>query len=232
MMKGRITIAFAIILAGIIIAGAVFYSIRGKNPTGLFHRTSVRPVSSSDHILGNPLAPIQIIEYVDFESAESSSVNDTLQQIVANVGNGSNVALVLREFPGTTTPASLEDAEAAECVAQTSADDTIFWNFVSELFQNAPNSPTNYGALAAQAGLDNTSGFASCYASIPDTITESIDADVNEAKKLGAQRAPLSVVLSPNKSPIISLGIYPYDAIKAVIDNLLGNNTSQSVTSE
>lgn len=89
----------------------------------------VPAVEPGDHFLGNPDAPIVIIEYSDYECPYCKAFHPTLTQIVQN-SNG-NVAWVYRHWP--IHQGSLEKLIAAECVATLKGNDA-FWKYTDLLF--------------------------------------------------------------------------------------------------
>ncbi len=82
-----------------------------------------------DHILGNPDAPIKIIEYSDFECPYCKIFHATLNKIVAE-SNG-NVSWVYRHWPLHQN--SFEKVVAAECVAQIKGNEA-YWQYSELLF--------------------------------------------------------------------------------------------------
>jgi len=233
-MKSSHTIVAAIIFGGIVIAGAVYLSLRHvpANPRA-GNPALVRPVGTNDHILGNPAAQILIIEYTDFDCEFCKNFNDTLHQIIANEGAGGKVAWVLREFPLVEIhPNAFSHARAAECAAQVAGNDA-FWKFTDTLFANQPIDPSKYGAFAASAGLSTDKAgisgdnFAACFASASPTIDAHINSDRQNAFDIGAQGTPYSLILAPGKALIVMDGAYSYDAVKQLIDQAL-QSTSPS----
>ncbi|MBI2025284.1 thioredoxin domain-containing protein [Candidatus Kaiserbacteria bacterium] len=91
-MKSSLAIPLAILAGGIIVAVAVYASQPKAPSKSIGDTASVRPVSASDHILGNPAAPVVIIEYSDFDCDFCKGFHDTLRQIVANEGASGKVA--------------------------------------------------------------------------------------------------------------------------------------------
>ncbi|HVB19972.1 MAG TPA: thioredoxin domain-containing protein [Candidatus Paceibacterota bacterium] len=222
-MKSSLTIPIAIVFGGIIVAGAVYLST-AKEPTtssGTGDPSLVRPVSASDHILGNPAAKVMIVEYADFDCEYCKGFNDTLHQIIASEGANGQVAWVFREFPLTEIhPTALLDARAAECVAQTAGNDA-FWKFADELFANQPADPSQYGTLAAGVGLSGDA-FATCYATASTTLDARIMADRQNALAIGARGTPYSLILANGRPPVVMDGAYSYDAVKQLVDQALG----------
>ncbi len=222
-MKSSFTIPIAIIFGGIIIAGAVFLSLR-HSTISLSHGNPslVRPVGSNDHIFGNPAAPVMIIEYADFDCEFCKGFNETLRQIVADEGTNGKVAWVFREFPLTEIhPNAFSNARAAECVAQVAGND-VFWKFTDVLFANQPIDPSQYGTLAASSGVSGNA-FATCYANASSTLDARINADRQNALDVGAQGAPYSLILVNGETPVVINGTYPYDAVKELVDQALAH---------
>ena len=60
-------IPFAIVIAGLAIAGAIYFGDGKKSAVAAQPAGAVDPVTSSDHILGNPNAKVVIVEYSDTE---------------------------------------------------------------------------------------------------------------------------------------------------------------------
>jgi len=219
-MKSSFTIPIAIVLGGIVVAGAVYFSLRTPSTSsGTGNPALVRPVSSGDHILGNPAAPVVIVEYSDFDCTYCKGFDETLRQIIANEGASGEVAWVFREFPLTEIhPNAFSHARAAECAAQVSND--AFWKFTNALFANQPVDPANYGTLAASAGISGDT-FATCVASPSPDIDARITADRQNALAVGAQGTPYSLILVKGRAPVVMDGAYPYDAVKQLVDKAL-----------
>jgi protein-disulfide isomerase len=222
-MKSSFTIPIAIILGGIVVAGAVYFSLRPPSTSsGTGNPALVRPVSSSDHILGNPAAPVVIVEYSDFDCTYCKGFDETLRQIIANEGAGGEVAWVFREFPLTEIhPNAFSNARAAECVAQVAGNDA-FWKFTQALFTNQPIDPANYGTFASSASISGDA-FATCVATASPDIDARITADRQNALAVGAQGTPYSLILVKGRTPIVMDGAYSYDAVKQLVDQALAH---------
>jgi protein-disulfide isomerase len=220
-MKPSFTIPIAIILGGIVVAGAVYFSLRKTvTPSDTGNPALVRPVDSSDHILGNPAAPVMIVEYSDFDCEFCKNFNEILHQIVANEGASGGVAWVFREFPLIEIhPNAFSSARAAECAAKVAGNDA-FWKFEDALFANQPADPSTYGTLAASSGISGDA-FATCYATASTTLDAHINADRQNALDIGAQGTPYSLILVNGQAPVVMDGAYSYDAVKQLIDQVL-----------
>lgn len=221
-MKSSFTIPIAIIFGGIVVAGAVYFSLRHPSTSSEKGNPAlVRPVASNDHILGNPAAPVVIVEYSDFDCEFCKGFHDTLHQIIANGGVNGRVAWVFREFPLIEIhPSAFSHARAAECVAAVAGNDS-FWKFSNALFANQPVDPMRYGELARAAGVYDSNAFATCFANASSTLDARIAADRRNAMDIGARGTPYSLILVAGKNPIVIDGAYSYDAVKELLDQAL-----------
>lgn len=215
-MKNSRIVPVAIVAGGIIVAIAVYASQPNTATLG----SLVRPVSSADHILGNPAARVMIVEYSDFDCEYCKVFHETLHQIIANEGASGEVAWVFREFPlSEIHPNAFSHARAAECAASVAGNDA-FWRFTDALFNAQPINPANYGAIAASVGMaDNT--FAACYAASSPALDARITADRKNALDMGARGTPYSLILVAGKDPVVMVGGYSYDAVKQLVDQAL-----------
>lgn len=221
-MKNSLVIPAAIIIGGIIVAGALYLSMPKRSEELTSNTALLRPVNANDHILGNPAAPVMIIEYSDFECTYCREFHEVLHQIIANEGASGKVAWVFREFPLTEIhPNSLPHARAAECVADTMGNDA-FWKFTDSLFTHQPVDPKNYGALVSALGVPNTS-FADCFTEAEKKVDARITADRQNALDIGAEGTPYSIILVNGKSPVVIKGGYPYGAVQQLVDEALQN---------
>ncbi|MFZ2500465.1 MAG: thioredoxin domain-containing protein [Minisyncoccia bacterium] len=223
-MKTSHTIPLAIVFGGIIVAIAIYVSMPKQSSTssGNGNPALVRPVGSSDHILGNPAAKVMIVEYADFDCDYCKGFDDTLHQIIANAGVNGNVAWVYREFPLTEIhPNALPNSRAAECVAQVAGNDA-FWKFKTTLFANQPIDPTKYGVYAKASGISGDD-FATCFANASATLDTRIMADRKNALDVGARGTPYSLIVVPGKPPVVIDGAYPYEAVKQLVDQALAS---------
>ncbi len=217
-MSNRIPIAIA--AAGVIVAIAVYMAIPKADTSSGTHPSLVRPIQSSDHILGNPAAKVTIVEYSDFDCDFCKSFHETLHQVVATEGTTGELAWVFRQFPITEQhPNAFSHALASECAAAVGGNDA-FWKFADALFDHQPVNPSDYGVLAQQSGISSTA-FASCYASASSTLSARITADRQNALNMGTDGTPYSLLLVRGKTPVVIDGPYPYEAVKGLVDEAL-----------
>src|SRR3989338_7237718 len=93
----KLTLPGAIVVAGIIIALAIIYSNNSRGPVAKVNENdtveakneqqaknidNIKPVSPSEHILGNPNAQVKIVEYSDIECPFCKRFHPVMQQIM------------------------------------------------------------------------------------------------------------------------------------------------------
>ena len=83
----------AILFAGLIIAVAVYVINHHAVIVTQGNAAATRPVDpTTDHIIGNPAAPVMIIEYADIDSEYSKAFQPVMEQIMQAYGNQGSVA--------------------------------------------------------------------------------------------------------------------------------------------
>ena len=225
-------IPLAIVLAGGIVAIAVFYS--GKTPTpstaqddqgATTQNVNVRPVDSTDHIIGDINAPIKIVEYSDLECPYCEGFDKTMRQVMADYSG--KVAWIyrsywsIRKLPDGSIfhPQGGKAAEAAECVAELGGNDK-FWDFIGKVFSDqAAGSLDNLSKYAVAEGVDQTA-FDKCLSS--GKYTAKVEASYQEGIKAQVNGTPNSFIMSKNGIVVIP-GAVPYATIKTTLDNIIKN---------
>lgn len=215
----------AIILAGLIL-GFATYSIRSKQltlpPEG--DVSVVRPVSEMDHLIGNPGAPVIVIEYADIDSSYAKDFQATMQQLMTEFGAGGQVAWVYRHLPLIDQHVNARrHAEAAECAASIGGPDA-FWRFIDSAHARAPGSqelnPSDYGLLAEGLGI-RPEAFNECLSA--ETFAKRVMEDFENGLNAGAGGSPFSVILIKGRPPITIDGSVPYDGMKRIIQESIAN---------
>lgn len=218
-----LVIPIAIALGGVLVAGAVYLSVRppeASTASSTGNPSLVAPIGPADHVLGNPGAKVAVIEYADYDCEFCKQFDTTMHQIMATEGASGQVAWVYRDYPLTQLhPNALKAAEAADCVAQASGN-SVYWKFGDSLFAGQPVDPNDFFTLAQQAGAD-TNAMASCLQNASTTVDAAIAADSANAVAVGALGTPYSVIVISGAAPVVINGAWPYDELKAAIDAAL-----------
>lgn len=236
MKYNKLGIPAAITLAGALIAGAVIYSM-GNKPSpqadnGITNtqknqplntgnpEDNVKPISSQDHILGNPAAPIKIIEFSDTECAFCKQFHEVMHQIVSDYDG--QVAWIYRHFPlYKIHPKAIPEAEATECATELGGNNA-FWAYLDRIFEITPsNNGLDLALLpeiAEYAGLDRNA-FQECFDI--RRHAEKVAADYNDAVNSGGRGTPYSIIIDKNGKKIPLPGSLPYSSIKSVLDQTI-----------
>lgn len=212
--QSPLTIPLAIVIAGGLIAGAVFLSRGGAGAAetgngsdsnarlaalqGLTKTAAaipLRAVDASDHIRGNPDAKLLIIEYSDTECPFCKNFHATMQKVIDDYGKRGDVAWVYRHFPLVQLhPKAPKEAEALECAAEQGGSGT-FWAYTDELFRvtssNNGLDPAELPRIAERVGLD-ADAFNSCLAS--GRYAETVQKQYAEAVDAGGSGTPFSIL--------------------------------------
>jgi len=229
--QNNLSIPIAIVIAGALIAGAVYMGTsRGEiqnNPksqvveqqqSGDLEQMSA--ITSADHIRGNPNAPVKIVEYSDMECPFCKRFHSTMQQVMDEYGKGGQVAWVYRHFPLDSIHSKARpEAIAAECANELGGNDA-FWKFTDRFFEITPsNNQTDIETVIPQIvreiGLNETQ-FASCFER--GKYDERIQSDLDNAIATGGNGTPWSIVVTASGKKYPLSGAQPYEAVKQLIE--------------
>ena len=204
MEQNKIAVPAAIVIAGALIAGALYFSGNNKvdnsvpvnTPSATVPEITVAPVTSPDHILGNPSAPILFVEYSDTECPFCKQFHVTMKKIMENYGKNGKVAWVYRHFPIVQLhPRAPKESEALECANELGGVDA-FWKYTDTIYEVTPSNnkldPDQLPIIAKDIGLNQTL-FETCLNSgkYSTAIQQSYDAAV----KAGGSGTPYSVLI-------------------------------------
>lgn len=238
-MKKNYLTSISIVIAGILIAGAVMYSNNSASRAPSTANTTsqevaqetsstdnVRPIDENDHIRGNPNAKVKIVEYSDFECPFCKRFHGTMNQMMDEYGEDGQVAWVYRHFPlDSLHPKNARKvAIASECANELGGNDA-FWTFTDGYFELTPaNDRTDLSIvlpqLVARTGI-NEQDFNKCIAS--GKYDKHVQDDVDNAITTGGGGTPWSIVIMASGETLPINGAQPYEAIRQVIDFALEN---------
>lgn len=222
----NIAVPIAIVIAGALIAGAMIYNsnrnIVADTGDEVEQRGSLDqmlPVTSEDHIRGNPDAPVKIVEYSDTECPFCKRFHTTMQQVMEEYGNTGQVAWVYRHFPiDQLHSKARREAVATECAGELGGNDK-FWAYLDRMMEI---TPANNGLdlielpkIAQYIGL-NTQEFNECLTS--GRYDEKIENHVQNAVATGGNGTPWSIVVGKNVKKYPLSGAQPYTAVKQLIE--------------
>ena len=215
----------AIIIAGIVVAGAIVWSIgksSGPQPASAVDTVTgnldaMAPVGPNDHIRGAAKPAFTIVEYSDTECPFCKRFHMTMQDIMKKYDG--KVAWVYRHFPiKELHQKSFDEAKATECAAKLGGQNA-FWQYIDAVYAATPSNdqldPAELGKIAAGLKLD-AAQFAACQAStdVEKTINEQRD----NAIATCAQGTPWSILVGPDGKKYSINGAQPIEEIMKMID--------------
>ncbi|MES3031180.1 MAG: thioredoxin domain-containing protein [Patescibacteria group bacterium] len=240
--KSFLTVPVAILIAGALVAGSVIWTNVGKVGSQVAAvadaekniASLMKPVSSDEHILGNPNASIKIVEYSDASCPFCKIFHATMNKIIDTYGASGDVAWVYRHFPidkedatgRVLHPNAGHEAQAMECAASLGGNQK-FWAYTNRLYDVTPSvtpqSPNGLDQkelpkIAEFVGL-NVADFNSCLSS--GKFKDKVESQYLEALNIGLTGTPSSVLITPDGKYIPIEGALPFESIKQAIDALI-----------
>lgn len=157
---------------------------------------------------GNASAPIEIIEFSDFQCPFCQRANPTVEQVLKTYGD--KVRFVYRHYPLPNHPNARPAAEAAACAEAQGK----FWEYHDRLFANPTKlADADLKAHAAALGLD-AQKFNTCFDNRQQK--PGIDKDLADGEAVGVTGTPAFFINGRALE-----GAQPFDAFKRVIDEEL-----------
>ncbi len=232
-MKNAFLVPISIVVAGAIVAGAIFFSKTSTEPESLTTSArqaaqqsttiGVRPVDDNDFIRGPRDARVTIIEFSDTECPFCKRFHSTLKQIRDEYPD--DVAWVYRHFPIVQLHAQApKEAEALECAGELGGNDT-FWAYTDRLYEITPGNDgldlAQLPEIAEFVGLDREA-FTACLDS--GRMAERVQEDLSDARTAAEDvprvGTPFSIIVS-GETTVPIVGAQPIETIRATIDGLL-----------
>lgn len=232
MKIGNMPLPLAIIIAAVVISGAIVYSNGHKggdldpkkggpaevtdNSNSQINPENIKPVDSNDHIYGDINAPIKVVEFSDLECPYCSRVHPTLKQLI-DQSNG-QVAWVFRHFPLSGHKNAMVQAVGAECVAKLGGEDK-FWEYINFAFSNQSiGDKEAVVTVASNLGL-NADEVRSCIDS--GEVNNLVNEDKQDASNSGARGTPHSIILGPKGDVYAVSGAQPLQVFQQVVAKII-----------
>lgn len=241
--KNKLSIPMAIIVAGVVIAGAIYFSSVTPKNIGTEEKkvttTTIAPVGKEDQTLGDINAKITLIMYEDFQCPFCGAISGLLPsdsplikalqqrdpswtpfmpEIMNYVKNG-DILFVYRDWAFLGTE-SIRAAEAARCAG----DQNKFWEYHDYLYshQNGENEGTfsdvNLKSFAKNLNLD-TITFDQCLDE--NKYAQAIEDSKNEGINIGVNGTPKGFILKDGSVINTIDGAESLSTVKQKIDSAL-----------
>ncbi len=179
-------------------------------------------VKSGDHIMGNPDAPITMIEYASVTCGACAAFHlSVLPQIKEKYIDTGKVQFILREFPTRPRDRAIAAFMLASCMPE-----ERYFNMLDVLFKEQPGwinavnelgQPDTYNALrkiGLRAGLSNEQVKA-CIQEDKDEFDRLASVE-KDGIKLGVKSTPTFIINGK-----LYVGGRPFDQMKAIFDPIL-----------
>lgn len=232
--KNIFFISGAIIIAGLLIAGAVIFSSNfspSSQKAQINPETqetveedlvpsvdNVEPVIEEDHLRGDPNAPVTLIEFSDFECSFCSRFHATISEVLEEFSG--EVKWVYRHFPLSFHAQALPAALTSECIAELGGNDA-FWYFADEVFGNQDKiGPDFYQQIAQDLGLD-LEVYEECISS--EKHFERVKNNFEQAIMSGGQGTPYSIVVAKDGELIPFSGALSLDQVRDIIKQAIND---------
>ena len=177
-----------------------------------------------DPMIGNPNAPITIIEFSDFQCPFCNRFHsETFPLIQTNYIDMGKVNFVYRDFPITSIhPNAIPAALAAECADEQGK----FWEYHDKIFENQgvwnkmeiTNSIILFKEFASKLNL-NQDQFNSCLDS--GKYIEEVNNDLNDGRDYGVTGTPGFFIGNDKLGYVKVSGAKPYQSFQTVLDEVL-----------
>jgi protein-disulfide isomerase len=213
---------FWIALAAIAIVGLVALAWAASRPKTQVSRIdpNLPPLKAEGYVLGSPSAPVEVIEFADFECpACGQFAVITEPQVRSELVNTGKVRVRFMDFPLQMHRNTWDASLAAACAN----DQGKFWEMHDALFDNQdkwngeatsrPRGPIS--ELAKQIGLDMNK-YGACMDN--DTHRPQIEATLREGERRAVGQTPTFIF-----NGTVVPGAVPYDAYKKYVDEAAKN---------
>jgi protein-disulfide isomerase len=208
---------FYLLIALLAIAGIGTLSYLAARPREAISEidSAVAPVPNQGQVIGSDTAPVEIVEFADFECpACGQFANITEPDVRQRLVNTGRVRFRFMHFPLNIH----RNALAAHLAAWCAAEQGKFWEMHDAIFQNqdrwnsqATSRPDRVlGDLARRIGV-NAEQYDACVSS--RKFHPQIQANVQEGLRLGVGSTPTFIIGNKRIAEVVS-----YDELKRYVD--------------
>ncbi len=237
--KNSLSIPVAIVIAGTLIAGAVFFSNgRGSVTTGATNsgnapqqQQTSQPTAQAVDIskvkidgqpfIGNPNAPVTVAYWYDYQCPFCRKTEEeVMPQLINDYMKTGKVKLVYKDFQ-FLGPDSQTAGLAEHAVWEVAPDKFYQWH--KAMYDKQDNENSGWGnkadilALTKSVGIDSAK-VEQLMTSKADEYQKAMDEDKREGEALGVSGTPSYII---GKQLIV--GAVPFSTIKTAIDQALNN---------
>lgn len=188
--------------------------------TGPAKITSATFFENGSPVLGNPNAPVTLIEFGDYQCFYCNQFfHKTEDVLLKNYVETGKVKVIFKDYT-IIGPDSVSAAHAAHCAN----DQAMFWEYHDTLYNNWNGenngwaSSENLLVFAEDVGLDMDK-FSKCM--IDSKYTSTIENSNQDAKDLGLTGTPAFFIIGPDNKVTKVGGAQPYDVFERIFNSEL-----------
>ena len=220
-------IAVACIFCGVLMVNMINSEttpVLAETPQKQTEITKIQSLSvftdNASPILGNPNAPITMVEFGDYQCTFCSKFfHETENSIITNYVKTGKVKMLFKDYI-ILGQDSMNAANAAHCAN----DQKLFWEYHSMLYNNWDGEDTGWANLEHLHEFANTLGlnmdiFSSCMSDLK--WNELVNLSSIDGQKLGVTGTPTFFVIDQNNDVVKITGAQRYDVFKQVFDSVL-----------
>jgi protein-disulfide isomerase len=170
---------------------------------------------SAQAVRGNPLAPITIVEYVDFQCSDCAQVKKLVDQVLTKYDG--KVQLTLKHYPHETHPLAMPAAQVFEALNR--QDEEKAWEFYDLVMAEQSvlkNGNSGLQYLVDKLNLSQPQKDQLNRDLADPAIEQAIKSDIDEENNLGLHKTPVFFINGIHLTNAVSL-----DDFSQLIDSLL-----------
>lgn len=216
--RGNSSQRFYMVLALVVVAGGLLIvkAVRAPRARANVTTAPITAAQAEGYLLGNPNAPVQILEFADFECPACGNFSViTEPDVRARIVNTGLASYRFFDFPLPMHKNTIPASNAAACAA----DQGKFWEMHDELFRNQPewNGEATDNPKKIFLGYVKTLGMNS------DSWEKCFDAQTHQPRIMANQAEGVRRNVQSTPTFVIGTRVIPggmsYDAIKAYVDS-------------
>lgn len=216
--RGNSAQRFYVVLALIAVVGALFIIRAARTPkfTPVATTAPIIPAQAEGYLLGNPNAPVQVMEFADFECPACGNFSViTEPDVRARIVNTGLASYRFFDFPLPMHKNTMAASNAAACAA----DQGKFWEMHDALFRNQPEWNTEATSEPKKIFL----GYVKTLGLNSDAWEKCFDEQLHQNRILANQAEGSRRKVQSTPTFVIGTRMIPgalsYDQFKAYVDS-------------
>jgi protein-disulfide isomerase len=216
--RGNSAQRFYVVLALVVVAGGLLIVRAARAPRVRANVTTapITPAQAEGYLLGNANAPVQILEFADFECPACGNFSViTEPDVRARIINTGLASYRFFDFPLQMHKNTIAASNAAACAA----DQGKFWEMHDELFRNQPE----WNGEATDNPKKVFLGYVKALGINSDSWEKCFDAQTHQPRILANQAEGARRNVQSTPTFVIGTRMIPggmsYDVFKAYVDS-------------